>query len=92
MFQNSVEVEVCGLRAQESGRGANHAVHRLCGGLVQHSLPRSPSKTTGKITRVKLLQGWPKRWAPGCVKLGDKIAFCLPTAGRRTQIFHLIFT
>ena len=38
------------------------------------------------------LQGISKRWVPGCVKLGEKVAFCLPTAGRRTQLFHLIFT
>ena len=49
MFQNSVEVEVCGLRAKKPGRGANHAVHWLCGSLVQHPLPCSPSKTTGMV-------------------------------------------
>ena len=26
------------------------------------------------------------------MKLGEKVAFCLPTAGRREQLFHLIFT
>ena len=40
------------------------------------------------------LQGISKRWAPapGCVKLDEKVAICLPTAGRRTQLFHHIFT
>ena len=31
------------------------------------------------------LQGCTKRWAPGCVKLGEKVAFCLPSEGRKTQ-------
>ena len=26
------------------------------------------------------------------MKLGETVAFCLPFAGRRTQLFHLIFT
>ena len=38
------------------------------------------------------LQGCTKRWALGCVKLGGKVVFCLPSADRRTQIVHLIFT
>ena len=33
-----------------------------------------------------------ERWGPGCVKLGEKVAFCWPSAGRRTQLIHLIFT
>ena len=37
-------------------------------------------------------QGTSKERFPGCVKLGEKVAFCLPTAGRRTQFYHLIFT
>ena len=32
--------------------------------------------------------GCPKKTIPGCVKLDEKVAFCLPTAGRRTQFFH----
>ena len=40
----------------------------------------------------RTLQGCSKRWAPGCVKLDEKFSFCLPSAGRRTQLFHLIFT
>ena len=38
------------------------------------------------------LQGVSKKWAPGCVKLDEKVRFCLPSAGRRTQLFHHIFT
>ena len=37
------------------------------------------------------VQGCSKRWAPGCVKLGEQVAFCLPFAGSRTHLFHLIF-
>ena len=37
------------------------------------------------------VQGTSKERFPGCVKLGEKVAFCLPTAGRRTQFFHPIF-
>ena len=29
---------------------------------------------------------------PGCVTLGEKFAFFSPTAGRRAQLFHPIFT
>ena len=38
------------------------------------------------------VQGCTKRWAPGCVILGEKVAFCLPIAGRRMQLFHHIVT
>ena len=30
-------------------------------------------------------QGISKRLFPGCVKSGEKVAFCLPSAGRKTQ-------
>ena len=42
--------------------------------------------------RRRSVQGISKRWTPGCVKKGGKVAFCLPTAGRRAQLSHLIFT
>ena len=38
------------------------------------------------------VQGCTKRWTLSCVNLGGKVAFCLPTAASRTQIFHLSFT
>ena len=38
------------------------------------------------------VQGTSKRLFPGFVKLGEKVAFCLPTAGRRTQFFHPTFS
>ena len=41
---------------------------------------------------VQCVQGCKIRFFPGCVKLGKKVAFCLPTAGRRTQFFHPKFT
>jgi len=44
------------------------------------------------ILFVLRIQGTYKKRFPGCVKLGEKVAFCLPTAGRRTQFFHPIFT
>ena len=37
------------------------------------------------------LQGCTKRWSPGCVSLDEKVAFCLPTTGRRTQLFQPTF-
>ena len=39
-----------------------------------------------------IVLGCTKRTFPGFVKLGEKVAFWLPTAGRRMQFFHLIFT
>ena len=36
-------------------------------------------------------QGCTKRTFPCCVKLGEKVAFCLPTEGRKAQSFYLIF-
>ena len=38
------------------------------------------------------LQGTSKKRFPGCVNFGEKVAFCLPTAGKRAQFFHPIFT
>ena len=38
------------------------------------------------------LQVISKRLSPGCVKLHEKIAFCLPSAGRKTQFSHFTFT
>ena len=38
------------------------------------------------------MEGCLKRRAPGFGQLGEKAAFCLPAVGRRTQLFHLIFT
>ena len=38
------------------------------------------------------IQDCTKRLFPGFVKLGEKVPFCLPTAGRRTQFFHPILT
>ena len=39
-------------------------------------------------TCYALIQGTSKRLFPGFVKLDEKVGFCLPTAGRRTQFFH----
>ena len=41
---------------------------------------------------ASVIQGFSERWAPGCMKLGEKVAFCLPSAGRRMQLIHLSFT
>ena len=38
------------------------------------------------------LQGACKECFPGCVKLDEKVAFCLPTAGRRRNLSHPKFT
>ena len=42
--------------------------------------------------RGRKIQGTSKRLFQGFVKLGEKVAFCLPTAGRRTQFVHPKFT
>ena len=39
------------------------------------------------IAHFLQVQGTSKERFPGCVKLGEKYAICLPTAGRRTQFF-----
>ena len=36
-------------------------------------------------TQFPSIQGTSKRLFPGCVKSGEKVAFCLPSAGRKTQ-------
>ena len=41
----------------------------------------------GLVKSVTLLY----RDASGCVKLGEKVAFCFPSEGRKTQFFHLMF-
>ena len=38
------------------------------------------------------LQGTSKERFPGCVKSFEKVAFCLPIAGRRRNLFHPKFT
>ena len=40
------------------------------------------------ICWVNSLQGISKRLFPGWVKSGEKVEFCLPSAGRQTQFFH----
>ena len=44
------------------------------------------------IVNPEQIQGTSKERFPGCVKCGEKVAFCLPNAGRRPQLFHPIFT
>ena len=46
----------------------------------------------GSTIRLVALQGISKERFPGCVKLGEKVAFCSPTAGRRVQFFHPLFS
>ena len=38
------------------------------------------------------IQGTSKERFPGCEVLDEKVAFCLPTAGRNMQFFHPLFT
>ena len=38
------------------------------------------------------VQGCTKRWTPGSVNMTRKNCVLLPAAGRRAQLFHLIFT
>ena len=47
------------------------------------------SWTTGSGMYV---QGWTKTWSPGSVNMRWKSCVLLPAEGRRTQLFHLIFT
>ena len=41
---------------------------------------------------VHRVQGISKERLPGCVKSSEKVAFCLPTAGRKTQFFQPSFS
>ena len=43
------------------------------------------------VLKLKHVHQISKRPFPGCVKSGQKVAFCLPSAGRKTQLFHHIF-
>ena len=38
------------------------------------------------------VQGISKERFPSCVKLGEKVVFCLPSEGRKTQFFHPLFS
>ena len=40
----------------------------------------------------KSIQGTSKECFPGCVKSDEKVAFCLPSAGRTRNLFHPKFT
>ena len=42
------------------------------------------------LLKCQEIQGISKRLFPGSVKSGDKVAFRLPSAGRKTQFFHHI--
>ena len=46
----------------------------------------------GVVVVVLAVQGWTLWCAPGSVNLSRKYCVLLPAAGRRTQLFHLIFT
>ena len=41
---------------------------------------------------IEDIQGCTKRWAQGYVRLGAKVAFCSPAAGKRMQFLNPIFT
>ena len=43
-------------------------------------------------SRIYPVQGISKRLFPDCMKSGEKVAFCLPSAGRKTLCFHHIFS
>ena len=45
-----------------------------------------------RVGQIVAVQGTSKRFFPGWVKSGEKVAFCLPTAGKLTQYFHHIFS
>ena len=55
-----------------------------CSGKISTIIPFEPIGPT--------LQGCPKRWTPGSVIMRRKNYVLLLAAGRRTQLFHLIFT
>ena len=50
------------------------------------------SKAIKAVRGNRHIQGTSKERFPGCVKLDEKVAFCLPTAGRRRNLFHPKFT
>ena len=52
-------------------------------GLVRPAPKIENMQTLGKAEGHALNTGL----FPGCVKLDEKVVFCLPTAGRRTQFF-----
>ena len=71
----------------------------LIAAVAYHFCPSLPAaftqpgaSTLANLSSINVIKGCTKRWAPGSVKLGEKVAFCLPTTGRRMQLFHLIFT
>ena len=69
----------------------------ICSRLSLSFLPSSPPShlvfrafSLAPHLHVLYVQGTSKERFPGCVNLGKKVEFCLPTAGRRTQFFHPI--
>ena len=53
--------------------------------LVCHHCTYLLSRQDGETFQIL---GISKRLFPGCVKSGEIVAFCLPTAGRKIQFFH----
>ena len=54
--------------------------------------PPSASMQASYVSICNLRLRWTKRWSPGSVNMRSKNCVLLPAAGRRTQLFHLIFT
>ena len=89
------------IRRTDDGRGfchfspffSFHSSHQSCIGLRDgnfasvHHRPRRGGRRQ-QVSVCLLLQRTSKRRFQGFVKLGEKVAVCLPTAGRRAQFFH----
>ena len=91
-----LQVQNCGEKCHVLGRVHTNAPRLFSGGRGEWSevkcklfgLFYSSINPGATVT----LQGISIRLFPGCMKLGEKVAFCLPSAGKKMQCFHHIFS
>ena len=89
--------EVLSKRWEDPGQARLWNQSQMTSAKISHiHLPILPSESINSrnipSSSTSTLQGISKRLFPGCVKSGEKVAFCLPSAGRNTQCFHHIFS
>ena len=62
------------------------------GGSSGSKYDRDQDEGGDPANEMRRLQSGAVYLSQGCVKLGKRVPFCLPTAGRRTQFIDIIFT
>ena len=70
-------VLLCAFSSLQQEKTARGFLHALNNSITQKLRIGPPQR----------VQGWTKRLFPGCVKFGEEVSYCLPSAGRNMQNF-----